>query len=95
MVGLVFNATFNNLIFQLYRDGPFYWWRKPEYPEKTTDLPQVGDKLLSHNVVSNTPRLRGVRLGIGLSYNTPNSSCHLEERRCFRLFHKANNVTCS
>jgi outer membrane receptor protein involved in Fe transport len=19
----------------------FYWWRKPEYPEKTTDLPQV------------------------------------------------------
>jgi hypothetical protein len=24
--------------------GPFYWWRKPEYPEKTTDLPQVTDK---------------------------------------------------
>ena len=32
-------------IFQLYRGSQFFWWRKPEYPEKTTDLPQVTDKL--------------------------------------------------
>jgi hypothetical protein len=27
------------------RGGQFYWWRKLKYPEKTTDLQQVTDKL--------------------------------------------------
>jgi len=37
----MFNATFNNISvtnISLYRGGQFYWWRKQEYPEKTTDL---------------------------------------------------------
>ena len=32
-------------IFQLFRGGQLYWWRKPEYPEETTDLSQVTDSL--------------------------------------------------
>jgi hypothetical protein len=32
-------------ISQLHCGSQLYWWRKPEYPEKTTDLPQVTDKL--------------------------------------------------
>jgi len=32
-------------IFQFYHGRHFYWWRKLEYQEKTTDLLQVTDKL--------------------------------------------------
>jgi hypothetical protein len=41
-----FNATFN----------------KPEYPEKTTDLPQFTDKTLSHNVGSSTRSSSRIRI---------------------------------
>ena len=59
---MVFNDTFNNI-------SAISWWSVllveeigVSGPEKTTDLPQVTDKLLSHNrVVWSTPRLNGIR----------------------------------
>ena len=35
----------SSTIFHLNHGGQFNWWRKPEYPEETVDLPQVTNKL--------------------------------------------------
>ena len=46
-------------IFQLYRGSQFYWWKKPEYQEKTTGLPQVTDK---HSHIKYTSSWSGIKL---------------------------------
>jgi hypothetical protein len=52
-------------LYQLYHGGQFYWSRKPEYQEKTTDLSQVTVRqTLSHNVVSSRPRQSRIRTRI-------------------------------
>jgi hypothetical protein len=44
---MLLNATFNKISTSVipYRGDQFYWWRNPEYTEKTIDLSQVTDKL--------------------------------------------------
>jgi hypothetical protein len=44
MVG-VWCITTLSTILQLHRGVQFHWWRKPEDPEKTTDLSQITDKV--------------------------------------------------
>jgi hypothetical protein len=45
LIGLVWFIVLISTIFQLYHGGHFYWWGKTKYPDKTTDLSQVTDKL--------------------------------------------------
>jgi hypothetical protein len=44
VIRMVVGFTTTNAI-QLYLSSLFYCWKKWEYPEKTTDLSQVTDKL--------------------------------------------------
>ena len=43
--GIGFSCLTPLSILELYRGYQFYWWKKPEYPKKPTNMPQVIDKL--------------------------------------------------
>ena len=49
-------------MFQLHPGSQFYWWRKPEIPQKTTHILQVTSwQTWSHNGVSSIPHPSGIK----------------------------------
>jgi hypothetical protein len=71
-------------IFQLYRGGHFYWWRKLEYPEKTTSLEKI-IYFISYYFTSNLVEIRYFMLY--LFYVLQNKKCieMMQQKYNFKL----------
>ena len=92
---MVFNATFNN-ISAISSGGQVYCQRKPVYPNKTTDLPQVTDKLYHTNKCQRIPK------GQSKMENTEKLATQTKKKKtktqhnmcCTPLYSNKHNTTC-
>jgi hypothetical protein len=72
---MVFITTFNNISVILWRS--VYWWRKPEYPEKSTDLSQVTVTDFHSPCLLAKTTGHHYDISLHLSWLRPNQSVHI------------------